>query len=80
MYPLHCLASKYGYHEMTILGTPRSAMTYWECRLCWGRWKRGMGAFYGMDAKEPKTLEQRVSALEETVGKFISVIPEGEKP
>ena len=67
MYPPRCQYAKDGFHEMTIIGTPRSAMTYWHCRICDGRWQRGMGAFHGMTINEPKTLEQRVAALEAAI-------------
>lgn len=68
MYPIRCPYSKDGFHEMTVEGTPRSAMTYHRCRICDGRWERGPGAFYGMDMPQPKTLEQRVADLERRYG------------
>jgi hypothetical protein len=72
MYPLRCIWSKDGYHEITIEGTPRSAMTYWRCRICDGRWERGQGAFYGFPPIESKTLEERVRLLEKKLSADIS--------
>lgn len=34
------------HHELRVIGTPRSEMTWWECRNCGNRWPRGMGLFY----------------------------------
>ncbi len=56
-----------GMHEPYIEGTPRSAMTWYVCRLCGAREPRGQGAFYGFPRNDPPTLEQRVTALEEAV-------------
>lgn len=67
MYPqTKCPFSGDGFHLMTVEGTTRS-MTWWRCRVCNGRWERGMGAFAGIPLNEPPTLEQRVAAIEATL-------------
>jgi len=56
-----------GMHEPYVEGTPRSAMTWYVCRLCGQREPRGMGAFYGQPTWEAPTLEQRVKKLEDAM-------------
>lgn len=56
-----------GHHEPHIEGTPRSAMTWYVCRLCGAREPRGQGAFYGLPTRESPTLEQRVKKLEDAM-------------
>jgi hypothetical protein len=48
-----CTRARSGLHEPTILGTPYSAMTYYQCRLCGFTWERGRGAFCGQKPPEP---------------------------
>lgn len=41
-----CPVSRWGVHEERVLGTPRSAMTWYVCDLCGARRPRGEGLFY----------------------------------
>lgn len=59
-----CPYSSNGRHERSIVGNPRSAMTWYVCDLCGATEPRGQGLFYGRPTYIPKTLEERVSDLE----------------
>jgi hypothetical protein len=48
-----CSGSKRG-HEFTIIGSPRSAMTWYYCPLCGNKKPRGEGLFY-----TPKTNDNK---------------------